>query len=356
MPATAATESPPPTTVTAPFLPASTRAVAIARVPASKGGVSKTPIGPFQKIVLARSSRARKSCCVVSSMSYIAHPFGIASVVWDRFSRARSREGAITAPRGRISFLPDCASSSLASATRSGSTSEEPTSSPIAAKNVHAIAPPISSSSDRKSTRLNSSHVSISYAVFCLTRRPPGSTLFPYTTLFRSFARAFEGGGDHGTSRQDQFLAGLREQLLGERDAIGFDQRGTDFEPHRREECARHRAADQQLVRSEEHTSELQSRFDLVCRLLLDTATTRIYTLSLHDALPIFRARVRGRGRSRHLAAGSVSCRIARAAPWRARRDRVRPARNRLRAPSPRRMCTPSRRRSAARQIGRAHV
>src|ERR1039458_1413156 len=40
--------------------------------------------------------------------------------------------------------------------------------------------------SDRKSTRLNSSHLGISYAVFCLIRRPPRSTLFPYTTLFRS--------------------------------------------------------------------------------------------------------------------------------------------------------------------------
>ena len=45
--------------------------------------------------------------------------------------------------------------------------------------------------------------------------------------------------------------------------------------------------------RSEEHTSELQSHLNLVCRLLLeknffnDTATTEIYTLSLHDALPI---------------------------------------------------------------------
>src|SRR3989338_8009487 len=52
--------------------------------------------------------------------------------------------------------------------------------------------------------------------------------------------------------------------------------------------------------RSEEHTSELQSQFHLVCRLLLlkskiffffnDTATTEISTLSLHDALPIFTA------------------------------------------------------------------
>src|SRR5947208_1486411 len=40
-------------------------------------------------------------------------------------------------------------------------------------------------------------------------------------------------------------------------------------------------------TRSEEHTSELQSPDHLVCRLLLDTATTEIYTLSLHDALPI---------------------------------------------------------------------
>src|SRR5690242_8168219 len=39
--------------------------------------------------------------------------------------------------------------------------------------------------------------------------------------------------------------------------------------------------------RSEEHTSELQSHVNLVCRLLLDTPTSYIYTLSLHDALPI---------------------------------------------------------------------
>src|SRR5438034_661208 len=42
---------------------------------------------------------------------------------------------------------------------------------------------------DRKSTRLNSSHTVIAYAVFCLKRcRHPQSTLFPYTTLFRSFS------------------------------------------------------------------------------------------------------------------------------------------------------------------------
>src|SRR5882672_3416116 len=157
IPATAATESPPPTTVTAPFFPASTRAFAIARVPASNGGVSNTPIGPFQKIVLARSKRAAKSCCVVSSMSNTAQPLGIASAATERCSLARSSDGAITPPRGRISFLPLVASSSLASAMRSGSTNEPPTSSPIALKNVHAMAPPMSSSSTRgRSERMTS--------------------------------------------------------------------------------------------------------------------------------------------------------------------------------------------------------
>ena len=53
-----------------------------------------------------------------------------------------------------------------------------------------------------------------------------------------------------------------------------------------------------ELTRSEEHTSELQSPWHLVCRLLLeknffnDTATTEIYTLSLHDALPICNLRL----------------------------------------------------------------
>src|ERR1022692_2684398 len=120
-----------------------------------------------------------------------------------------------------------------------------------------------------------------------MIRRPPRSTLFPYTTLFRSCRR------------------GIRP---------GFRGRNTG--------SGRKRTA-----RSEEHTSELQSPCNLVCRLLLekkrilmsqllrgetltsfgdgtqqrafthiddvasfffnDTATPEIYTLSLHDALPI---------------------------------------------------------------------
>src|SRR6478672_4945531 len=133
---------------------------------------------------------------------------------------------------------------------------------------------------------------------FLMIRRPPRSTLFPYTTLFRS----------RGASRPCRRRGARRVARLGP------------------------------AARSEEHTSELQSRSDLVCRLLLekknrtdywdhyhslytkevnavfagarlagakslvvneghggnnffffnDTATTEIYTLSLHDALPIW--------------------------------------------------------------------
>src|SRR5215208_2020319 len=117
---------------------------------------------------------------------------------------------------------------------------------------------------------------------FLMIRRPPRSTLFPYTTLIRSENAA---------------------------DAAHFVMPTTM--PH---------ARDAVLLRSEEHTSELQSRGHLVCRLLLEKkknersrtrwasrsratwwtrcsrrssgfctapATTEIYTLSLHDALPI---------------------------------------------------------------------
>src|SRR5271163_4855277 len=156
--------------------------------------------------------------------------------------------------------------------------------------------PPAPPSADRKSTRLNSSHDQISYAVFCLKkkkknntifqldkkkklkslihkqykldafdfyllmfiffylfvflyfhfyfffflmiRRPPRSTLFPYTTLFRSRTRA------------------TRSSCRSWRLTRGSTVR----------------------TRSEEHTSELQSRSDLVCRLLLEKKKKKQYT------------------------------------------------------------------------------
>src|SRR5699024_12479570 len=89
-----------------------------------------------------------------------------------------------------------------------------------------------------------------------LSHPPPPSTLFPYTTLFRSPARG-------------RPLGGLRRG--GPDPRAGARARGARGD-HRQGGAARtpphpgHAAG----VRSEEHTSELQSRFDLVCRLLLE--------------------------------------------------------------------------------------
>src|SRR5690242_12215205 len=140
---------------------------------------------------------------------------------------------------------------------------------------------------DRKSTRLNSSHMSISYAVFCLMRRPPRSTLFPYTTLFRSRGVRGDAGCDQrrawervqGGLRARAEAGPLAEPLqVHDRPQAGLDGGGG------RGACV---GAVGDGRRSEEHTSELQSHVNLVCRLLLDAAPTEIYTLSLHDALPI---------------------------------------------------------------------
>src|SRR3712207_6877341 len=97
-----------------------------------------------------------------------------------------------------------------------------------------------------------------------MRRRPPRSTLFPYTTLFRSFQQLRE---EHLASRAHQ---GLDDLLL----RGGQGARAVAFVHFGREEAhglaalgAGLRAAG---ARSEEHTSELQSRQYLVCRLLLE--------------------------------------------------------------------------------------
>src|SRR5437588_350651 len=142
-------------------------------------------------------------------------------------------------------------------------------------------------SSDRKSTRLNSSHTVISYAVFCLILRLPRSTLFPYTTLFRSVSADGEGikrGVNLGLVPGVKCTCERCSDIAAdERFAEHLDDVG-GLRPFAQ---LRERAQAADVIRSEEHTSELQSHSDLVCRLLLDTPTTEIYTLSLHDALPI---------------------------------------------------------------------
>src|SRR5437879_1574177 len=137
--------------------------------------------------------------------------------------------------------------------------------------------------SDRKSTRLNSSHRCTSYSVFCLKkkrnegrcvvlrdhgvalqaaaspyrspgdhlRRAPTATLFPYTTLFRSALGAF---------RAEHFVV-----LLDGLRIFGNIDRGRSF----------FKSFDAQAIRSEEHTSELQSPMYLVFRLLLEKKKER---------------------------------------------------------------------------------
>src|SRR3712207_7363403 len=102
-----------------------------------------------------------------------------------------------------------------------------------------------------------------------MIRRPPRSTLFPYTTLFRSHARFFDG------TPQSFFQRDLRlpaQQLPGEGDVGLADLRIVDGQRLVDDLRARARDLDDAL-RSEEHTSELQSRQYLVCRLLLEKKT-----------------------------------------------------------------------------------
>src|SRR5205809_4145657 len=92
--------------------------------------------------------------------------------------------------------------------------------------------------------------------LFCLLiRRPPRSTLFPYTTLFRSVATV--AIGKWGAANAGILAA----QIL----AQGDPALGKRLDAYRRR-LAKGRIA----LRSEEHTSELQSRLHLVCRLLLE--------------------------------------------------------------------------------------
>src|SRR2546430_8554490 len=96
-----------------------------------------------------------------------------------------------------------------------------------------------------------------------MIRRPPRSTLFPYTTLFRS------DQAHGGTRVVDQ--ASLRQLHVPTGGALGGDGRDR---PHDGRALTWQQLADGQalaeVLRSEEHTSELQSQSNLVCRLLLE--------------------------------------------------------------------------------------
>src|SRR5690349_23192455 len=98
-----------------------------------------------------------------------------------------------------------------------------------------------------------------------MIRRPPRSTLFPYTTLFRSTCPAnFNAGNPRVPGSGDTDGDGIDNSC----DTLGVntDVDGDGFS-NRQDNCPQ---AANVTQRSEEHTSELQSRRDLVCRLLLE--------------------------------------------------------------------------------------
>src|SRR2546425_4498528 len=100
-----------------------------------------------------------------------------------------------------------------------------------------------------------------------MIRRPPRSTLFPYTTLFRSRRQAAAGAGGQGLRDVDD----CRRPADGGRYVPGRRVGPGDPSPAARE-------------RSEEHTSELQSLAYLVCRLLLEKKKNRTYAQDAQES------------------------------------------------------------------------
>src|SRR3712207_8656071 len=97
-----------------------------------------------------------------------------------------------------------------------------------------------------------------------MIRRPPRSTLFPYTTLFRSRHRRRRRGPIGGLEVE----GGEADRRFGRGD--GYVARGVLLGVRHQTDRGRAFGAEHPALRSEEHTSELQSRQYLVCRLLLE--------------------------------------------------------------------------------------
>src|SRR3712207_8772922 len=101
-----------------------------------------------------------------------------------------------------------------------------------------------------------------------MIRRPPRSTLFPYTTLFRSQVHAQQF--DYGLQRTGAEIPAPRRYLIGvSASGVLPGNVGEDAD-----------VGGSRVDRSEEHTSELQSRQYLVCRLLLEKKKSKKTTAS----------------------------------------------------------------------------
>src|SRR2546422_6545140 len=103
-----------------------------------------------------------------------------------------------------------------------------------------------------------------------MIRRPPRSTLFPYTTLFRSRASARLGDPRHGVGCATYAPGAAPGRRGGTGGPLGTSRRmcgGPDLAAQ---------VKSRRPGRSEEHTSELQSRLHLVCRLLLEKKKKKV--------------------------------------------------------------------------------
>src|SRR2546429_3751989 len=125
-----------------------------------------------------------------------------------------------------------------------------------------------------------------------MIRRPPRSTLFPYTTLFRSHPSRRVGAGTGGRARGVHVSAGLSSPHRQQVDPAGGVFRFLRINAALRwlpARAAAHGAPVEAAIaastRSEEHTSELQSRLHLVCRLLLEKKKKQNYFCPPYNTL-----------------------------------------------------------------------
>src|SRR5438874_1032826 len=150
--------------------------------------------------------------------------------------------------------------------------------------------------SDRKSTRLNSSHVEISYAVFCLKQYRDPRDLHSFPTRrssdldYAAKGTRVELDGMEKVEDRDTYKLKLTFKS-GDVTHVWVDAK--TFLEAKVEGLRIHPYVG--YVRSEEHTSELQSRRDLVCRLLLETIP-RPPRSTLFPYTTLFRSRLRGQG------------------------------------------------------------
>src|SRR2546429_3850463 len=106
-----------------------------------------------------------------------------------------------------------------------------------------------------------------------MIRRPPRSTLFPYTTLFRSWTDERHRRGIAGEEQAIRYLLSRGCTIVAHRFRVGH----TEIDLIARQGDL---VTFVEVKRSEEHTSELQSRLHLVCRLLLEKKKTNVFQLA----------------------------------------------------------------------------